>query len=302
MKTILDSFLLSGVLLATAGLAQQNLIPDGGFDKGMGNWTFGGGKFYAGFENYDCNGTGVLSQSFAVTPDATGNLFFLRHTVTLKKGVKYFLRFDCVGTGTLPKNVYSKVDVYIGTKSYPFAIPLGVVYPHPYTIPNTGRMIEYGVPFVPPINYDTISIRFHTSRRASLGFKIYIDNVSLFEQGVLPWSHCKSYRNLSPKNVSIESYGKKSELYLMFLGTKKLTSGVPIGGVIGLLEMDPSGGMFMVGNGIFNSATGRDTLTLPIPAEVLKAIKGKPIFWMPVQVTSFPKTITLGKVATWGFL
>ncbi|GEM_PF-6651752 len=301
MKSILKSILISGLFLTSAGWAQTNLIKDGGFDKGIGAWTYGGGKFYAGFENFDCNGTGVLSKSFAVTPDASSNLFYLRQNVILKKGTSYYMRFDGMGTGTLPKYYYSYVDVFLGTKARPYSQSIGVVYPHSYGASNTGRLFEYGVSFVPSNNYDRISIRFYTNRRASLGFKILIDDVALYESGIFPWSHCKSYRNISPKDISIESYGKVNELYLLFLGTKKLPFGIPIGGVLGLLEMDPSGGMFMVGNGVFNRY-GKDVLTLPIPAEVLKVIKGKPLFWMPVQVTSFPKTVTLGKVAAWGFL
>ncbi len=297
MKIILNALLFSGMLLATTGVAQKNLIKDGGFENGIGSWTFGGGKFYAGFESYDCSGIGQKSKSFAVTPDSASNPFYLRQTVALKKGVKYYVRMHVVGTGTLLKTIYSSVSVILGTKSYPYSQYLAAVRPH---YGGVDKLLEYGFIFTPSNNYDQFSIMFSTNRRASLGFKIRIDNVELYEKGILPWTHCTTDRANSPKAVSIESYGKKNELYLLFLGTKKLPFGVPIGGVLGLLELDPSGGMFMVGNGIFNSYE-KDLISLPIPAEVLKVIKGKPLFWMPIQVTSFPKTITLGKVATWGF-
>jgi predicted DNA-binding transcriptional regulator AlpA len=299
MKAILNSLILSGALLATAGFAQQNLLKDGGFENGIGVWTFGGGKFYAGFENYDCNGTGTISKSFAVTPDSISNPFYLRQTVSLKKGTQYYFRMDVVGTGTLLKNIYSSVSVFLGTKTYPLGQFVGTLNPH--FGGGVGHLLELGMVFTSKNNYDNITIQFSTTRRAGLGFKIRIDHVNLFEKGILPWTHCKTSRNNSPKSISIESYGKKNELYLLFLGTKKLPFGVPIGGVLGLLELDPSGGMLMIANGVFNQFE-KDLVSLPIPAAVLKTIKGKPLFWMPVQVTTFPKTITLGKVVAWGFL
>ncbi|HHI78723.1 MAG TPA: hypothetical protein ENK02_01945 [Planctomycetes bacterium] len=297
MKTFLNTLLFSGMLLATTGIAQKNLLKDGGFENGIGSWTFGGGKFYAGFESYDCAGIGQKSKSFAVTPDSYLNPFYLRQTVALKKGVTYYFRMHVVGTGTLLKTIYSSVYVTLGVKTYQHRQYLGTIRPHSGGV-NT--LLEYGFLFTPVDNFEHLSIVFSTSRRASLGFKIRIDNVELYEKGILPWTHCTTDRANSPKTVSIESYGKKNELYLLFLGTKKLPVGIPIGGVLGLLELDPSGGMFLVGNGIFNSYA-KDLLSLPIPSGVLKVIKGRPLFWMPVQVTSFPKTVTLGKVATWGF-
>ena len=57
----------------------------------------------------------------------------------------------------------------------------------------------------------------------------------------------------------------------------------------------------MLTNGVIKT-NGYDDVGLPLSASIYKDIKGRPLYWMPIQVTSLPTTVAIGKVARWGFL
>ncbi len=289
---------LSVLFLGTPGLAQKNLLKDSGFESGLGSWKITGGKFYAGFEKIDCDGDGAKSQCLSVSPDATNNPFYLYQKVAITKGKTYWFRASVRGTGSLKTSNWSEVRA--GLAMQPTWLHQALPYSNPHTS-GKGWVVELAFPFTASTNYTYITLRLMTGSRAGLGFKIHIDDIELYEMGGIPWSHCTTVRNLTPKTIGIRTFGKPGSLYLMWLGTKRLSKGIAIPGITGLLEMDPSGGMIMLTSGVIKT-NGYDDLSLPLPASIYKRIQGQPLYWMPVQVTSLPTTVALGKVASWGFL
>jgi len=278
-------------MLCQAGVAhaQTNLLKDSGFEKGLGAWSVSGGKFYAGLEKVDCDGDGVKSQCLSVTPDWSGNAFVLSQKVPLVKGRRYWLRMAVRGTGSLSASNTSYVKDQAGYQSIAH-------------FKGNGRLYEHVLVFSPSANSASLNLQLYTASRARLGFKINIDNIELYEMKSLPWSKCDSVRNLNPTSIKMRTFGKPSSLYLIWLGQKRLSMSVKIPGIGGLFEMDPSGGMVVVSTGVIHRVRGYDDVTLPLPAAVLLKIKGRPLYWMPVQVTSLPTTVTIGKTASWGFL
>jgi hypothetical protein len=289
---------IAALCLDTPCKAQTNLLKDSGFESGIGSWKISGGKFYAGLESIDCDGDGVKTKSLSVTPDAISNPFWLYQKVPLIKGRKYWFRASIRATGSLASKNFSEVVAYTGLS--PTAIYRWVAAGRPH---NGGKnhVFELSGPFTPPYNLGYFGFRFGTGTRASLGFKVHIDDIELFEMKTIPWIRCTTVRNLSPKTIGVLTYAKPGSFHLLFLGTKRFAKGLAIPGIGGLLEMDPTGGMLMIGSGVIQT-NGTDQTTLPLPTSVYLTIKGKPLYWMPVQVTSLPTTVTLGKVARWGFL
>lgn len=296
------------VLAITAGLstlgmakpcaAQQNLLKDSGFESGLGSWKVTGGKFYAGFENIDCDGDGVKSKCLSVSPDSQSNPFFLYQKLSVIKGKTYWFRASIRGTGSLKSSNWSEVRAGLGPNATWFHQYLP--WSNPHTV-GKAWVAEMAFPFTAASNYAYLNLRFQTGSRAGLGFKIHIDDIELYEFGSIPWSQCLTTRNNTPKSIGIRTFGKPGSLYLLFLGTKRFAKGIAVPGITGLLEMDPTGGMVMLTNGVIKT-NGYDDVGLPLSAAIYKDLKGHPLYWMPIQITSLPTTVAIGKVARWGFL
>ncbi len=296
MSNLVSGWLV--VLLAASAGTAQNLVKNGGFEQGVTNWQLKGGKFYANVESRDCNGDGRKSKAFVVTPDSGSNPFFLTQKIALKKGTSYWFRAAVRGIGSLASPNYSRVTAYIGVTAYAFQQHVATVDVHRS---GKSRLLDFSArAFKVSGNYTWLTLRFEVRTRAGLGSAITLDDIQVFEGGVLPWATCTTDRQNTPKTIGLQTFGTPGSLYLIELGTKRLSPPVKIPGIGGLLELDPSGGLIQMANGVFGTQ-GLDRVTLPLPAPVYAVIRGLPLYWMPVQITSLPTTITLGKAPLWGF-
>ncbi len=282
-----------------AAVAQTNLLQNPGFEASkfaIAPWTFSGFAENIAVEDFATNGS-VVSNAYAATC-VGGARHSIEQAIVLKKGETYVVRYDVDATRLANWNyVDISFQVRSGTTWTDVVTPLRIIASSALL---TTR--QYAARFTLAQDIDAVRLTvFVNGTATSSKYRVHFDDIVLFEATETSLLYTTSQRSSSEwgktnPTMVLNLMGSPGVAHVVFLGSGRLPTGVPVPDFTNLLHLDPAG-LLVPMTTLVVQANGHATpASLTFPNAVVMSLVAVPLYYQPVAFNPLMNFRQFGEV------